>query len=174
MAVVFASMQGIDLNEGLSYAVRLTLFGIFIIAMSGISAAFGIGILAGTLGYAVGVNFTLPLRGINTTLLSGFGVILTVVGIVSLISGLITLVYKLIVDAVSRGAQMASNSRSKSQSRSSQSKTNARTQSNRAPPTQSQQQSPTQSQQSPQSRSTQRSTPRSTQNTDSETTPGRR
>ena len=166
MAVIFASMQGIDLNEGLSYAVRLTLFGIFIIAISGISAAFGIGILARTLGYAVGVNFTLPLRGINTTLLSGFGVILTVVGIVSLISGLITLVYKLIVDAVSRGAQMASNSRSKSQSRSSQSKTNARTQSSRAPPKQSQQ--------SPQSRSTQRSTHRSTQNTDSETTPGRR
>ena len=160
-------MQGIDLSEGFEYGVRLTLFGIFVIAMSGISTVFGVGLLADTLGYSVGVSFDLPLRGINTTLIAGFGVILTAIGAISFITGLVALVYKLIVDAVSRGAQMATTARSRSQSHESHSNT----QSGQSSQPRSQ---PRSRSQSPQSRSPQQSNSRNTRDTDSETTPGRR
>ncbi|ERG95361.1 MAG: hypothetical protein J07HQW2_01816 [Haloquadratum walsbyi J07HQW2] len=116
MVAVSISMQGIDLTEGLNYGVRMTIFGIVIITISGISAASGIGVLMSTLGYSVGINLGLSLRGINTTLLSVLGAILTITGIISLVSGLIALVYKLIVDSVSRGARAASNTQSQSRS----------------------------------------------------------
>lgn len=160
-------MQGIDLSEGFEYGVRLTLFGIFVIAMSGISTVFGVGLLADTLGYSVGVSFDLPLRGINTTLIAGFGVILTAIGAISFITGLVALVYKLIVDAVSRGAQMATTARSRSQSHESHSNTQSGQSSQPRP-------QPRSRSQSPQSRSPQQSNSRNTRDTDSETTPGRR
>ena len=160
-------MQGIDLSEGFEYGVRLTLFGIFVIAMSGISTVFGVGLLADTLGYSVGVSFDLPLRGINTTLIAGFGVILTAIGVISFITGLVALVYKLIVDAVSRGAQMATTARSRSQSHESHSNTQSGQSSQPRP-------QPRSRSQSPQSRSPQQSNSRNTRDTDSETTPGRR
>ncbi|ERG93189.1 MAG: hypothetical protein J07HQW1_03248 [Haloquadratum walsbyi J07HQW1] len=162
-------MQGIDLSEGFEYGVRLTLFGIFVIAMSGISTVFGVGLLADTLGYSVGVSFDLPLRGINTTLIAGFGVILTAIGVISFITGLVALVYKLIVDAVSRGAQMATTARSRSQSHESHSNTQSGQSSQPRPQPQ-----PRSRSQSPQSRSPQQSNSRNTRDTDSETTPGRR